>query len=72
MSELILKSIKYPYFGICLDIYMITESCFTINWMMIFGFSGIDLDPSEMIILMVYVLWRQLYYYGSVKGLASI
>lgn len=40
--------------------------------MMIFGFSGIDLDPSEMIILMVYVLWRQLYNYGSVKGLASI
>lgn len=52
--------------------YMITGSCFTINWMMIFGFSGIDLSSSEMIILMVYVLWRQLYNYGSVKGLASI
>lgn len=48
-------------FGIYLDISTIKGSCITINWMMIFGFCGIDSDPSEMIILMGFVSLGQLY-----------
>lgn len=50
-----------PIWYIYLDISTIKGSCITINWMMIFGFCGIDSDPSEMIILMGFVSLGQLY-----------